>query len=116
MRGRALLVGDGSVSNTLAPLEDDLSYQRLKKNLQRAGEDGLGQFTKYIKEKRLKDESELLTPDEVGARLKITTQTVKDWLREGKIKGFKMGRLWRIKEEDLEAFIAETQAQQGKKD
>lgn len=47
----------------------------------------------------------LLTPEEAGERLSVATKTIKDWLRAGKLKGVKVGRLWRIREADLDAFI-----------
>jgi excisionase family DNA binding protein len=49
--------------------------------------------------------SEWLTPEEVAALLKITPKTVKDYLRAGKLPGRKMGKLWRIKAEDVNAFM-----------
>jgi excisionase family DNA binding protein len=47
----------------------------------------------------------LLTQEEAAARLKISPLTLGNWLREGKIKGVKVGRLWRIREKDLDAYI-----------
>jgi len=52
-----------------------------------------------------KAQDQLLTPEEAAARLKISRLTVGDWLRSGKLKGVKVGRLWRIRENDLEAFL-----------
>ncbi len=46
----------------------------------------------------------LYTPDEVAEILRVKVATVKRWLREGKLPGHKLGRLWRIKESDLEGF------------
>ena len=50
-------------------------------------------------------EQKLLTPDQVAERLQISRVTVMDFLRKGRLKGYRVGRLWRIKEEDLEAFL-----------
>lgn len=49
----------------------------------------------------------LLTPGDVAEKLKISVYTVKNYLRKGIIKGIKVGDLWRIREEDLEEFIAQ---------
>lgn len=49
----------------------------------------------------------LLTPEEVAEKLKISVYTVKNYLRKGTIKGIKVGDLWRVREEDLEEFIAQ---------
>jgi excisionase family DNA binding protein len=50
-------------------------------------------------------EQKLLTPDQVADRLQISRVTVMDFLRKGRLKGHRVGKLWRIKEEDLEAFL-----------
>lgn len=49
----------------------------------------------------------LLTPEEVADRLRISRITVMDYLRAGRIKGRKVGRLWRVPASDLEAFLGE---------
>jgi excisionase family DNA binding protein len=48
---------------------------------------------------------ELLTTEQAAAILQLTPKTIKDWLRAGKLTGCKMGRLWRVREADLETFI-----------
>lgn len=48
----------------------------------------------------------LLTPTEVAELLRVSPLTVFKWLRAGKLKGFKAGRLWRVWPADLEEFIA----------
>jgi excisionase family DNA binding protein len=48
---------------------------------------------------------DLLTVEQAAAKLQIAPKTLKDWLRAGRIKGVRVGRLWRIKECDLEAFV-----------
>jgi excisionase family DNA binding protein len=48
---------------------------------------------------------DLLTAEQAAAILQLSPKTIKDWLRAGKLTGFKMGRRWRIKPTDLEAFI-----------
>src|SRR5262249_38695720 len=52
--------------------------------------------------------TELLTPDEVAKRLKVKLRTVQEWLRTGRLAGLKLGKLWRIREGDLEAFLGTT--------
>jgi excisionase family DNA binding protein len=48
---------------------------------------------------------DLFTVEEVAAMLKVESTTVRRWLREEKIKGKKIGKSWRISEENLrEAF------------
>lgn len=47
----------------------------------------------------------LLTPEEVADRLVVSPKTIRDWLRGGRLKGVKTGKLWRVREGDLEAFL-----------
>jgi excisionase family DNA binding protein len=47
----------------------------------------------------------LLTLEQVAERLAVSRKMVFDWVRAGKIPGVKMGRLWRVKESALDAFI-----------
>jgi len=51
----------------------------------------------------------LLTLEEVAERLAVAPKTIRGWLREGKLKGLKVGKLWRVREQDLEAFLAEAE-------
>ena len=53
------------------------------------------------------DIDKLLTPDEVAQRLGITPNTVRIYLREGRIKALKVGKLWRVRESDLQKHIRE---------
>ncbi|OPZ59500.1 MAG: Helix-turn-helix domain protein [Candidatus Aminicenantes bacterium ADurb.Bin508] len=47
----------------------------------------------------------LMTPEEVAERLAITPKTVRRFLREGRLKAMKVGRLWRVRESDLLAYM-----------
>lgn len=44
------------------------------------------------------------TPHEFAKMFKVDYLTVRRWLLEGKVKGFKIGRMWRIAEEEIENF------------
>jgi len=48
----------------------------------------------------------LLSVEEVAARVKVSTYTVRRWVRQGRLAGIKIGRDWRVDERDLEAFLA----------
>ncbi len=58
---------------------------------------------------------QLLTPPQVAERLQVTERTVYQWLRDGRLVGLKLGRLWRIRPEDLEAFLerSRTRGEEG---
>ena len=42
------------------------------------------------------------TVEEAAEELKISARTLGDWLRAGKIRGVKVGRLWRVPESALD--------------
>lgn len=46
-------------------------------------------------------EEKIYTIAEVAEILRVKDYTVREWLREGKLKGFKAGNRWRVKESEL---------------
>jgi excisionase family DNA binding protein len=57
-----------------------------------------------------------LTVEEAAAKVKVKPLTIREWLRLGKLRGVKAGRLWRIRPQDLDAFLqapAAAQAAEG---
>ena len=50
-------------------------------------------------------EDPLLTPSRVAERLQLQERTVTRWLRTGYLRGFKLGKEWRVSPEDLQSFI-----------
>ncbi len=50
-------------------------------------------------------ENKLLTPQQVADYMQVDFRTVYNLLRRGKLKGIKVGRVWRIAPEDLEHFL-----------
>lgn len=47
----------------------------------------------------------LLTPEQAAERLNVSDWTIRAWLRSGRIKGVKIGKLWRISEDEIDAMI-----------
>lgn len=47
----------------------------------------------------------LLKPEEVAELLAVTPKSIRQWLREGRLRGIRAGRLWRVRPEDLDEFI-----------
>lgn len=45
--------------------------------------------------------------EEVAEYLHIGAQTVRAWLRDGKVKAVKFGRSWRIADDELKRIVAE---------
>ncbi len=47
----------------------------------------------------------MLTLKEVTERLKLHPNTLRRYIRQGKLRAVKFGRVWRVEEKDLENFI-----------
>ena len=47
----------------------------------------------------------LLTSSDVAERLQMNERTVTQWLRNGHLRGYKVGKEWRVSDVDLESFI-----------
>ena len=57
---------------------------------------------------------EVLSAEEAAKLLDIHIDTVRDWLRSGKLPGVKMGdSIWRIRRADIEAMFS-NEAEHGK--
>ncbi len=50
-------------------------------------------------------EIQLLTAAQVAERLQLRERTVTSWLRQGFLRGFKLGKEWRVSPEDLRSFL-----------
>lgn len=50
-------------------------------------------------------EDKLLTPPQVAERLQVNERTVTQWLRKGHLRGFKIGKEWRVAQKDLVEFL-----------
>lgn len=48
-----------------------------------------------------------ITPEEAAEMLGLSIQTIQKWLRSGKLKGSKVGNLWRIDPKDVRALLPE---------
>ncbi len=47
----------------------------------------------------------LLTPEDIANRLQVKERTVTQWLRKGHLRGFKVGKEWRVSVKDLDVFL-----------
>jgi excisionase family DNA binding protein len=60
---------------------------------------------------------DFLTVEEVARQLRVSPKTVRAWLVQGRMHGFKLTpKVWRIRREDFQTFVtaAERQATQDK--
>ena len=51
------------------------------------------------------NDEKLLTLVDVANRLQVNERTVAQWLRKGHLRGFKVGKEWRVSVKDLEALL-----------
>lgn len=58
----------------------------------------------------------LLTTEQVAEILQVHPFTVLKYIKQGKLKGIKLGRVWRIRESDVDKFIEERSAADYKKE
>ena len=47
----------------------------------------------------------MLTTKDVAAILQLSTHTIRRAIKDGKLKGYRVGRAWRFKEKDIEEWI-----------
>ena len=53
-----------------------------------------------------KPKHEYLKPIQVADRLQVSERTVREWLRNGTLKGVRLGeKLWRVSEEEVQRFL-----------
>ena len=50
-------------------------------------------------------ENKLLTPAQIAQRLQLNERTITQWLRMGYLRGFKLGKEWRVAPSDLQDFM-----------
>jgi excisionase family DNA binding protein len=58
-----------------------------------------------MRNQRKKEAAMYYTAEEVARTLHVTRRTVYEWLRSGRLRGVRAGRGWRIRSEDLDAFL-----------
>ena len=61
-------------------------------------------------EERASGGLEVYTPEEAACILKVTRRTMYSYLRDGALRSAKLGRIWRITRQDIEAFLADGRA------
>ena len=52
---------------------------------------------------------EMLKPDEVAERLKVSVFSVRRWIKQGKLPAYRVGRAWRISTDDLAQWLSKRQ-------
>lgn len=49
----------------------------------------------------------LYRSEQVAELCQVTTETVRNWIQDGKLKAVKLGKTWRVKRGDLLEFLNE---------
>ncbi|MBM4258548.1 MAG: helix-turn-helix domain-containing protein [Deltaproteobacteria bacterium] len=49
--------------------------------------------------------SQILTVPQAAAQLQVSERTIYEWLREGKLPGRKIGKVWRLSAQVLNEFM-----------
>ena len=50
------------------------------------------------------EDSKLYTTGQVAELFSVTTETVRDWIKDGKLRGTQIGRSYRVRRKDLIEF------------
>ena len=58
------------------------------------------------------DQQRYLTVEESAKEFQVSEATIRRWIKAGDLRAAKIGKSWRIKREDLDAFY-EKKAQEG---
>jgi excisionase family DNA binding protein len=53
----------------------------------------------------------LLTVEQVAGEFQLTTQTIRNWIRSGALAAVKVGHVYRIKREDIDAMMLRHQGE-----
>lgn len=55
-----------------------------------------------------------ISPEALAERLSISNRAARRMVQSGEIKAFRIGRLWRVEEEDYESYVAELKKRAAK--
>jgi excisionase family DNA binding protein len=91
-------------------LKDNLTFRRLCSELDKLAPERRAKFMNDFLTRQEKETGKtvMLRPDQVAQILGLPGSTIRRWLREGKIKGVKMGRLWLIHKDEMNRILEES--------
>jgi excisionase family DNA binding protein len=49
--------------------------------------------------------SKLISLQQAAVTLSVTEGTIRRWIKSGKLKAYKLGKLWRITEDEIQNFL-----------
>ena len=56
-------------------------------------------------------DTQLLTVEQVAREFQLTTQTIRNWIRSGALAAVKIGHVYRVKREDVDAMMLRHQGE-----
>jgi excisionase family DNA binding protein len=56
---------------------------------------------------------EILTVDEIAEELRLTPQTIRNWIKSGLLRAILVKHVYRIKRDDLDAMLSREQGKSG---
>jgi excisionase family DNA binding protein len=56
----------------------------------------------------MQQNKEYYSAQEIAEKYNLKSRTVLSWIRQGKLKGVKLGDLWRVHKDDLGEFIKDS--------
>lgn len=77
------------------PLKDNFLFKRLCNEIDKLSPDRREKALAHIEEKTM------YRPDEAAAILGVPADTIRRWLRNGKIRGTKIDRLWLVPKAEI---------------
>ncbi|MDO4924460.1 MAG: helix-turn-helix domain-containing protein [Turicibacter sp.] len=93
--------GDTTMEST-----DALVLQKLSETLNGCEEKKRNQSLIIKEEKR-----EILTLSEVASLLRVSHQTIYNMIKDGRLKGYKVGREWRFIKKDIDTYLLPEKSQ-----
>ena len=85
---------------------DALVLQKLSETLNGCEEKKRNQSLIIKEEKR-----EILTLSEVASLLRVSHQTIYNMIKDGRLKGYKVGREWRFIKKDIDTYLLPEKSQ-----
>ena len=56
---------------------------------------------------------EYLTVEEIAAELRLTSQTIRNWIKSGDLPAVQVKHVFRVRREDLDAMVSQQQGRSG---
>jgi excisionase family DNA binding protein len=97
-----MATNDREKSSKPGPLKDDFVFKRLCAELDKLTPDRRAAAMEHID----KQEPVMMKTEEVAALMGVEIDTVRRWLRTGKLRGVRIGKRYFISKEEIERITA----------